>query len=382
MPLSGVRVLDLSRLAPGPYATRLLAEMGAQVVKVESPPGGDYTRWIPPLAGEPPQGTTFGELNAGKKGITLNLRDPIHVRVCAQMAQIADVLVDGFRPGIMAKMGLDPQVLMTENPRLIYCALTGFGMTGPDAQRAGHDIGYLARAGVLGTSGTPETPMSLGVQMADIGGSMVAVSGITAALYKREKTGRGSVVDVSLTESAMAFNTINFGTMHGGHSFVRGQELLDGSRPCYGVYACKDGHLAVGALEPKFWVKFLAAIDLEGLDDLGLDGGESGQKTRDIVQQRLREKTRDEWMQILKDVDCCVEPVYHMNEVDGDPQHRARSMLTSANTTRSPIRVTDWDSLETGQPPSLACAPVLGADQEAVLLDWGISADLIRRIST
>jgi len=356
--------------------------MGAQIVKVEPPTGGDYTRWIPPLAGDPAIGTTFAELNAGKKGITLDFKNPIHVRVCAELAAVADVLVDGFRPGTLTKIGVDPQTLMKRNPRLIYCALTGFGMTGPDAQRAGHDIGYLARAGVLGTSGSKETPMSLGVQMADIGGSMVAVSGITAALYKREKTGKGSVVDVSLTESAVAFNTINFGAAHGGHSFVRGGELLDGSRPSYGVYACKEGHLAGGALEPKFWVKFLAAIDLEGLDDLGLEGGDSGQNVRSIVQQRLQEKTRDEWVQILADVDCCVEPVYHMSEVADDPQHQARNMRTSANTTRSPIRVTDWATVASDEKPTLSSAPALGADQEAVLLDWGISKDMIRRIST
>jgi crotonobetainyl-CoA:carnitine CoA-transferase CaiB-like acyl-CoA transferase len=217
--------------------------------------------------------------------------------------------------------------------------------------------------------------------MADIGGSMVAVSGITAALYKREKTQKGSVVDVSLTESAMAFNTINFGGAHGGHKFVRGQELLDGSRPCYGVYACKEGHLAVGALEPKFWNAFLEAIDLQELKDAGLDGGEAGQKARMILQEKLQEKTRDEWMTVLENVDCCVEPVYHLDEIDQDPQHQHRKILTSAHTTRSPIRVSDWDSISANETPKLSKAPSLGCDQTAVLTEWGISEDLIRRIS-
>jgi len=355
--------------------------MGAEVVKVESPTGGDYTRWVPPVLDDPPCGATFAELNAGKSGITLDFKNPIHVRVANEMALVADVLVDGFRPGVLAKIGIDPKALMSRNPGLIYCALTGFGQTGPDAQRAGHDIGYIARAGVLGVSGSRQTPVALGVQLGDIGGSMVAVSGITAALYKREKTGKGSVVDVSLTESAMAFNAINLGSAHGGHKFQRGEEMLDGSRPCYGVYECKQGHLAVGALEPKFWVKFMAAIGIEGLDDAGLDGGESGERARGMVQARLHERTRDEWMQVLEGVDCCVEPVYEMLEVDADPQHRARNMLTSANTTRSPIRVSDWASLDSDELVNLKKAPALGADQEAVLKDWGISEDLIRRLA-
>jgi alpha-methylacyl-CoA racemase len=270
---------------------------------------------------------------------------------------------------------------MRQNPRLIYCALTGFGQTGPDAQRAGHDIGYIARAGVLGVSGSAETPVALGTQLGDIGGALVAVAGITAALYKREKTNKGSVIDVSLTESAMALNAINLGIAHGGHRFKRGEEMLDGSRPCYGVYACKKGHLAVGALEPKFWIAFLAAIGIKGLDDSGLDGGESGARARGIVQSRLHEKTRDEWMQVLDGVDCCVEPVYELSEVDTDAQNIARKTLSSANTTRSPIRVTDWEALSADEMVAISEAPALGEHQDRVFKDWGISEDLISQLA-
>ena len=381
MPLSGVRVLDLSRLAPGPYATRLLAEMGADVLKVEPPNGGDYMRWIPPLTGEPPQGATFHELNAGKRSVVLNLKDPEHVQVCEELAMKADILVDGFRPGVMAKLGLDPAELMQKNPRLIYCAITGFGLTGPDANRPGHDINYVARAGVLATNGNEAMPHTIGVQVADFGGAMVAVAGITAALFQREKTQKGSVVDVSLTESAMAFNAINQGAVHGGHEYQRGHELLDGSRPCYRVYECKEGFLAVGAIEPKFWGPFLQIIGHPELLDCGFDTGKPGLEAIEKIQTKLLTKTRDEWMELFGSVDCCVEPVLELHEVDQDPQHVARGLLSEANTTRSPIRIHEPGQGE-AKPKSVSRSPGLGEDQQSTLANWGISPDMISRIDT
>ncbi len=379
MPLSGVRVLDLSRLLPGPYATRVLAEMGAEVIKVEDPRGGDYARWFAPVIGDPPASGFFRELNRGKKSIQLDLKRPEAQEVIRHIAARSDVLVDSFRPGVLARLGLDPQDLMKGNPKLIYCALTGFGQTGPDAQRAGHDIGYLARAGALGLSGTAEQPVVPGIQVADIGAGMAAVAGISAALFERSKTGRGRVVDIALTEVGMAYGALAFGQLHAGEPWQRGSALLDGSKPCYGIYETQDGkHLAVGALEPKFWGAFLSAIGLPELQPNLLDEGEAGAAVRARVQAKLKEKTRDEWVQVFRSVEACVEPILDMDEVEEDPQFVARKM-NAQGFVRSPVRVTDWSALQS-EGRALKEAPALGADTREVMEALQVPEGLIAKL--
>lgn len=381
MPLTGVRVLDLSRLLPGPYATRQLAELGADVVKVEDPKGGDYARWYPPLVGDPPTGALFAELNAGKRSVALDLKDPEACAVLRVLAMEADVLVDTFRPGVLARLGLDPADLMRANPRLIYCAITGFGLTGPDALRAGHDLGYLARSGALEMCGTSEAVVPPAIQVADVGGSMTAVAGILAALYRRERTGEGSVVDVSLVEAGAAFTAASIGLSHAGEAVVRGQEMLDGSRPCYGVYRTKDDRwLAVGALEPKFWSAFCAATGLEALVASGLDRGERGARAREQIASVIAAKTRDEWTAIFRDVEACVEPVLTLAEADVDAHAVARGHRTSAGTARGPIRIAAALDVEPAR-VALSSAPALGADTRAVLEAAGIDAAIVDRLS-
>jgi len=365
-PLSGVRIVDFTRLLPGPYATRVLAELGAEVIKVEATPGGDYARWWPPLAGDPPISTAFRELNRGKKSVALDFRDRRAQAALRSLALTADVLIEGFRPGTMAKMGLDPVALMAERPRLIYCSLTGFGLTGPDAERAGHDVGYLARAGALGITGPASAPMVMGIQVADVAGSWVAISGIMAALLSRATTGRGGIVDVAMMEAALGFASLAFGALRGGERVVRGAELLDGSRPCYSVYQTKDGRfLAVGALEPKFWEMFARAIDLPHLVPCGLDTGESGRVARAEVQARLNERTQAEWTALFRDIDCCVEPVLEMSEVEADAQLKARGAFVDGYAA-SPLRIQP-----TFQAPiaraTLSEAPSLGQHTEEIL---------------
>jgi crotonobetainyl-CoA:carnitine CoA-transferase CaiB-like acyl-CoA transferase len=380
MLLRGVRVLDLTRLLPGPYATRLLAELGAEIIKVEDPNGGDYARWAPPVAGDPPTGGLFTEVNRGKKSVALDLKTE-HGRLALRaLVARADVLVDSFRPGVLARVGLDPTALMAEHSRLIYCAMTGFGLTGPDVHRAGHDIGYLGRSGGLALSGPIEEPVVPGFQTADIGASLVAVSGILAALYAREKTGRGAVVDVSLTESALAFSAASFGMMHGGSLPRRGQEILDGSRPCYAVYATKSGYLAVGSLEPKFWAAFVGALGLPELESCALDTGEAGRAAKAAISARLMEKTRDEWAVIFRGVEACVEPVLELDEVEADPQHRARHVFDAEKMVRSPIRVSDWEGVGAPMTASeqLSRAPQLGEHTEEVLAETGISEEILK----
>lgn len=383
MPLTGIRVLDLTRLLPGPYATRLMAEMGAEVIKVEDPAGGDYARWAPPIAGDPPKSSLFDELNAGKRSVTLDLKQPDAREALRALVMRSDVLMDSFRPGVLVRVGLDPSELMRANPRLIYCAMTGFGLTGPDRDRAGHDIGYMGRSGGLALSGPPEAPVVAGFQVADIGCAFAALSGVLAALFERTRTGRGRIVDVALTESALAFNVAAFGMLHGGETPRRGREILDGSRPCYGVYATKDGKfLAVGALEPKFWSAFVKAIDLPELEYSSLDTGERGREVRDAVQAKLREKTRDEWTAIFRTVEACVEPIVELEEVEQDPHYRARHVTDARGTVRSPIRLTDWEHLDRSPHRELRAAPALGAHTAEVLREAGVDEALIAKLVT
>lgn len=373
--LSGIRIVDLTRLAPGPYATRLLAELGADVIKVEPKEGGDYARWWPPLVGEPPTGYIFLELNHGKRSLALDLKDETAVSALAQLIATADVLVDGFRPGVLAKLGLDPEALRREHPKLIYCAITGFGLTGPDAMRAGHDIGYSARAGTLSMSGASAAPVALGVQIADFAGALTAVSGILAALFERSRTGLGQVVDVSLTESAMAIGAINFAKVDAGLPFARGTELLDGSRPCYSIYRTADGrHLAVGALEPKFWQAFVGAIDLPELVASGLEEGEAGAKTRARIQARLAEHPLEHWTRLFRDVEACVEPVLTPEEAVNDPHWKARSGASSGYV-RSALRLSGQPT-----PAALPAPPSLGQHSREVLVEAGVDAGVIEHL--
>lgn len=404
LPLSGLRILDFTRLLPGPYATRLLAELGADVIKVEDPNGGDPARWMPPLTGDPPMSGLFAELNRGKRSLTLDLRRPEAQAAAGQLALGADVLIDSFRPGGLAKYGLDPGALMSANPRLVYCAMTGFGLTGPDAGRAGHDIGYCARSGVLGLSGTVETPAVSGVQVADIGGAMTAVAGILAALLGRAKTGQGQVVDVSLSEASMGFATAAFATLHAGGRPRRGHELLDGSRPCYGVYRTRDGEwLAVGALELKFWSAFVRAIGLSELEGCGWDAGEGGERVKRAVAARIAERDRAAWEETFRSVDACVEPVLRVEEVASDVQHRARGVVmrgdgrgqggeVGGGYLRSPIRLVRWaQTVEGGGPvqtpevpegTGLRRAPSLGEHTESVLREAGLGEELVSSLTS
>ncbi len=369
--LDGVRILDLSRLLPGPYATRILADLGAEVIKVESPQGGDYARWYPPLTGSPPASGVFHQLNRGKKSLCLDLKQPEAIEVLWRIAGQVDVLVDSFRPGVLTRLGADPKKLMEAHPGLIYCAITGFGLTGPHRSRAGHDIGYLARSGGLSMCGA-EVPQVPGIQVADIGGAMTAVSGILAALFERTRTKKGQVIDVSLTEAAMAFASTGFGKLQGQEKVERGQEMLDGSRPCYSTYRTQDGRfLAVGALEPKFWNAFLAAVELPHLRDSGLDGGKAGEAAKVEIQERLLLKTQAQWMEVFDRIEACVEPVLGMDQVWKDPQHQARGAIDEQAVVASPLRLsgTSTESKE-------AFGPALGAHGREILSRFGVSPEL------
>lgn len=378
-PLSGIRVVDLSRLLPGPLAGRLLAELGAEVIKIEHPAGGDHARAYPPLCGDRPAGGLFRALNFGKKSVALDLKSEDGRTALAALVASADVLLDSFRPGVLTRLGLDPEDLTARHPRLIYCALTGFGLTGPDAGRAGHDLGFVARSGGLASGGPPDGPVPLGVQIGDVGGGLTAVAGILAALYGRERTGRGAVVDTALLEAASAFSVGAFGQLRGG-TLARGEQVLGGSRPCYAVYPTKDGaFIAVAALEPKFWRAFVAVLGVSQLEDAAFEGGAAGARARARIAEVTQTRTLAEWTDAFREVDACVEPVQEPAAYETDAHAVARNAFYSDGALRSPIRLGSFGDLER-VPETPPAARALGADTEAILREAGVSPEVIRRV--
>lgn len=374
LPLAGLRVLDLSRLLPGPYATLLLADLGARVDKLEEP-GGDSLRQMAPFRGE--MSALFAALNRNKRSLVLDLKSAEGAAALRRLASGYDVLVESFRPGVMERLGLSYQVLSTQNPRLIYCAITGFGQTGPDRLRAGHDLGYLARAGVLGYGGEAEGPVAVpGAQLADIGGgSLFAVAGILAALHERERTGRGRFLDVSMTEGAMAFLHLHLGARlfmgEQGAPLRRGVEPLNGGYPCYRAYRTQDGrYLAVGALEPKFFAGVLERLGRPELLDGAYDLGEGGRRVRDELAQLFAQKPLEHWRSVFAGADLCVEPVWEGDEVLSDPQHLAREMFAGGQL-RTPLRF---------GPISAHPAPALGEHTSEVLAEAGLSRQDVEQL--
>ncbi|MCB9643301.1 MAG: CoA transferase [Myxococcales bacterium] len=384
LPLSGLRVLDLTRLLPGPLCTLWLADLGAEIIKIEAPEGGDYARWYPPIRQR--MSGIFAALNRNKRSIAMDLKHPQAVEAFLRLVPQVDILVESFRPGVMERMGLGYEQLRVLNPRLVYCAITGYGQDGPLAQRAGHDLNYLARAGLLDVQRKADGSLPMpGVQIGDIaGGSLVGVTSILAALYQRERTGEGSFCDVSMSESLLSFLVMELGQRAAGLVQEPAENFLRGGVPCYGVYACQDGrYLSVGALEPKFWATLVQVLGLPELLHEALEQGEAGQRVRDALTEAFSKKTRDEWVAIFAQHDACVEPVLAVDELAQDPQWQARQALLSHEhpsegdfvLPRSPIR------LRGAEEPSLLPAPSLGQDGTVVLQELGFSSEEIEALS-
>jgi alpha-methylacyl-CoA racemase len=271
--------------------------------------------------------------------------------------------VEGFRPGVLDRFGCGPRTLLLENPRLIVCSITGYGQEGPWAGRAGHDIGYIALAGVLARTGPPSgTPVLPGVQIADFaGGSLQAVIAILAALHERGRTGRGSSLDVSMCEGAMQFLIPQIGALAAGEApQARGDDVLSGTRPCYRVYACRGGGaVALGALEPKFWASFCAAVGKPGWEARGFDPHLAPE-----VDALFLSASRDEWVERLRAADCCLEPVLEPSELRDHSQHRSRgAFLPDGNLRTQPAL----------SPPATRPAPRLGQHSDEVLREHGFS---------
>ncbi|ANH72732.1 coA-transferase III family protein [Ralstonia insidiosa] len=342
-PLAGVRVLDLTRLLPGPAATRHLADLGAEIIKIEDPGPGDYARDMmrspADRAAERPS-LFFRSLNRGKTETRLDLKLAEDREALIELARHADVLIESFRPGVMARLGVGWETLRAANPALVMCSISGYGQDGPLAQAAGHDINYVGYAGMLdqltSADGTPIVP---NVQIGDLlGGALTAVVGILAALVDARATGRGRYVDVSMTDSVFAHNLMAFfavGTR--GKTSRAGADLLNGGVPCYGVYRTSDDRfMAVGALELKFWQGMCDVLGKPEWKDkhwaLGQRvGGDDALALRDEIAALFLSATQAEWAARFADADCCVTPVLRMEEALQHPLFTERNSVVKEN---------------------------------------------------
>ncbi|HSW12542.1 MAG TPA: CaiB/BaiF CoA-transferase family protein [Solimonas sp.] len=395
--LSGIRVLDLSRLLPGPFCTLYLAQMGAEVIKIEEPEGGDYARGM---------GELFALVNRGKKSVTLDLRREPDRAQLRELVKTADVLIESFRPGVMERFDCGYESLKQINPKLVYAALTGYGQTGPYRDWAGHDMNYLAIAGVMDQIGRAGgAPAQSNLQIADLaGGALTCALGILAAVIGARASGRGSYVDVSMTDGALALQPIALAALRAeGRAPVRGAALLTGALPNYTVYRCRDGrYLAVGALEPKFFIGLLKvlgdtapaplqrilrqALGKRGGATTSADGktksadkdpfGKLGRVMADprrarrvlaplrwALQALFLTRTRDDWSAMLAARDVCVTPILSLDEALQNEQLRARGMIEEVDGKPAfalPILFSD-------QPAAVGPAPALGADTREVL---------------
>ncbi|OGQ09132.1 MAG: hypothetical protein A2138_11965 [Deltaproteobacteria bacterium RBG_16_71_12] len=360
-PLTGVRILDLSRLLPGPFCTQLLRDLGAEVIKVEDPQGGDYVRYTPPLLDDG-NSVFFHALNRGKKSVVLDLKSAIDRGRFLKLVTTADVVVEGFRPGVLDKLGVGPARLLEENPRLVVCSISGYGQAGPLAKRAGHDVNYLARAGALSLM---KQPTLLPVQVADLaGGALPAAFSICAALVGRATTGKGAILDVGMAQQAhgLLAMTLSRAAVPGEPPLGGGRDLLIGAVPCYGVYPTKDGHLSVGAIEPKFWQGVCAALELPDLYDRAFDSGDAADEVRAVLSTKLATRTTAAWAELFGTLDVCVEPVLAPEQALADPAFPKVDVVIGGATVSLPVPASAF-----GAPPAAERGPALGEHTEEVL---------------
>ena len=328
-PLKGLKILDFTTLLPGPFATMNLTDLGADVLRVTSGSRPDLAAFAPPFLAGTDISFTVPYMQRGKRSMTLNLKDPRAVQIVRQLISDYDVLIEQFRPGVMAKFGLDYETLKKIKPDIIYCSITGYGQDSPLSGKAGHDINYLARSGLMSYSGKKNGgPSLMGMQIADVAsGSYNSIIGILAAVVYRKETGKGQYIDISMTDGAIAFNA-----MVGGAYLVDNEEpgresfLLNGGS-LYDFYETKDReYISFGGIEPQFFAAFCEAIGRPDLIESGVvpqNLEEVKQEVRDIILT----KTRDEWMDIFNNTDACVEPVLSLSEALNDPHTKKRNMV-------------------------------------------------------
>jgi alpha-methylacyl-CoA racemase len=386
LPFDGLKVLDLSRLLPGGFCSLLLADFGADVIKVEDTGMGDYIRWSPPAfegAEETSKSALFLSLNRGKRSVRIDLKSAAGRDVLLRLVRDADVLLESFRPGVLDRLGVGYDVLKEVNPRLVYCAITGYGLTGPNVHRSGHDMNYLGLNGILALGGEADgPPVSAGAQIADLGGgALMGAFGILAALRERDRSGEGQLVDVSMFDGALSWLAMVAARVFAaGEQPRRGAEMLSGSLLCYRPYRCADGWVTLGALEPKFFAAWCKGVEREDLIERQFEG--PGTAAHAEVEQIFLSRTRDEWAAFADAHDCCLEPVLEVEEALESELVRAREMVIEfeqpgAGTVKGlgmPVKL----SRTPGRVRS--GGPALGEHTEQVLAETGFSAEEIAEL--
>jgi alpha-methylacyl-CoA racemase len=362
-PLSGLRVIELAGIGPGPHAAMLLADLGADVVRVERPSGGLQLG-----------ASRSDQLLRGRRSVAADLKEPAGRETVLRMAEQADVLIEGMRPGVTERLGVGPADCQARNPRLIYARMTGWGQDGPLADRAGHDINYIGLAGALhavgNAGGRPVPPLNL---VGDFGGgSMFLVVGVLAALWERERSGAGQVVDAAMVDGVSVLSQMIWSMRAGGMwSEDRGRNLLDSGAPFYDTYLCADGrYVADGALEPQFYAALLAGLGLPA-EDLPAQLDPAGWP---VLRARFTEifagRTRDEWVAVFEGTDACVTPVLPFSEVAAHPHIAARGTIVDVEGVAQARPAPRFSRTS----PDLPTAPrEPGADTAEVLADWGVA---------
>lgn len=381
--LQGLKILDLTRLLPGAFCTQLLADYGADVLKIEQPGAGDYNRQFAPIHKR--ESGSFLLLNRNKRSVTLDLKSPEGKSIFLRLASEADVVVEGFRPGVMTRLGLDYEVLARHNPRLIYCAISGYGQTGPQAQASGHDLNYMAQTGALQLFGTPATgPIVPGLSIADVGGgSMMAAFGILTALTARANTGTGQFVDISMADglvSWLCYHAADY--LFGGIEPRGGERPFIGQAPCYNVYRCADDrHISLGIIEEHFWHRFCDLIGRPDFRSQQWPTGEAALQQHGILTAVFGAETASTWAARLTAADIPASPVNSMAEAFDDPQLRHREMLLEIDhPVEGRIPQLGFPIKFSASPGQLRCPPpLLGEHNEEVLASLGYTgADIAR----
>jgi alpha-methylacyl-CoA racemase len=394
LPLSGIKVLDLSRLLPGGFCSLLLADFGAEVLKVEDTGAGDYIRWAPPYydgAQDSAKSAMFLSLNRNKRSIRIDLKSEAGREVLLRLVREYDVVLESFRPGVLDRLGVGYERMRKENPGLVYCAISGYGQTGPKREASGHDMNYLGLIGQLGLSGEKDgPPVQSEGQIADLGGgALMAAFGIMAALRERDGgpghpgSGEGQAVDVSMADGALSWLAMVVGRHFAdGEVPKRGEQLLAGAVICYRPYECADGWVTLGALEPKFWQAWCRGVGRDELIEKQFE--RPGSEAHAQVVEIFKSRTRMQWTQFATENDCCLEPVLELDEALGSELVQAREMVVTldqpgvSDGVRQlgiPVKL-DRTPGEHNRLPG----PALGEHTEDVLRAAGYSEEQIARL--
>jgi alpha-methylacyl-CoA racemase len=389
LPLADIRVLDLTRLLPGGFCSLLLADFGAEVLKVEDTGMGDYVRWAPPYYGDEeqqPLGTRsplYLALNRGKRSIRLNLKDDKGREALLRLVADYDVVLEGFRPGVLDRLGVGYETMREANPAIVYCAITGYGQTGPHTGRAGHDMNYLGLNGLLGMTGERGgRPIQSAGQIADIGGgALMAAFGVMAALHERARSGEGQLVDVSMADGSLAWLAMEAARYFCDGSVTRrGEHQLAGRLICYYPYEAADGWVTCGALEPKFWSAFCNGVERPDLIEKQFEPPDSD-AWREVA-EIFRSRSRDEWLAFNDEHDAMIEPILDLDEALESDLVREREMVVELEQPEiGPVRLLGLP-IKMGRTPGRADrpAPAFGEHTDEVLREAGYSEDEIAAI--